>query len=93
MAKIIQENTDAEIFQISHVSAYTDDYDTLLEQAQQKQRENTRPALSAEVKNWDNYEVVFDGYLDWRDDGTNDYLHILRVLRLFWKNSNSFLYQ
>lgn len=68
MAKMIQENTDADLFEISPVTAYTKDYNALLDQAQQEQSDNARPEISAEVENWDDYDVVFVGYPNWWND-------------------------
>ena len=68
MAKMIQEETGADLFEISPATAYTDDYNALLDQAQQEQRDNARPEISAEVENWNDYDVVFVGYPDWWND-------------------------
>lgn len=68
MAEMIQAETGADVFEISPASPYTDDYDALLDQAQQEQSRNARPALSAEVENWDDYDVVFVGYPNWWND-------------------------
>ena len=68
MAKMIQENIGADLFEISPATAYTDDYNALLEQAQQEQSDNARPEISAEVENWDDYDVVFVGYPNWWND-------------------------
>lgn len=68
MAKMIQENTGADLFEISPATAYTDDYNALLDQAQQEQSDNARPEISAEVENWDDYDVVFVGYPNWWND-------------------------
>lgn len=68
MAKMIQENTDADLFEISPVTAYSNDYNALLDQAQQEQSDNARPEISAEVENWDDYDVVFVGYPNWWND-------------------------
>lgn len=68
MAKMIQENTNADLFEISPVTPYTSDYNALLDQAQQEQSDNARPEISAEVENWDDYDVVFVGYPNWWND-------------------------
>lgn len=47
---------------------YTEDYDTLLDIAQQEQAEDARPELAAQVENWDSYDVIFVGYPDWWND-------------------------
>lgn len=68
MAQIIAEQTSGDLFEIEPANPYTDDYDTLLDVAQQEQRDNTRPELAAQVENWDRYDVVFVGYPDWWSD-------------------------
>ncbi len=68
MAQIIQTETGGDLFEIQPAVPYTDDYDTLLDVAQQEQRENARPELASQVENWDSYDVVFVGYPDWWSD-------------------------
>lgn len=68
MAQIIAEETGADLFEIVPVTPYTDDYDELLDIAQQEQADNTRPELSAQVENWDSYDTVFVGYPNWWSD-------------------------
>ena len=50
------------MFKIEPAEPYTEDYDVLLDQAQQEQRENARPELAGQVENWDSYDVIFVGY-------------------------------
>lgn len=68
MAQMIQADTGGDLFEIEPATPYTDDYDTLLDVAQQEQADNARPALASQVKNWDSYNVVFVGYPDWWSD-------------------------
>lgn len=68
MAAMIQEETGADLFEITPASAYTDDYDVLLDQAQQEQKDNARPAIAEQIENWEDYNVVFVGYPDWWND-------------------------
>lgn len=68
MAQMIQSETGGELFKIEPAEPYTDDYDTLLDVAQQEQRDNARPELGSQVENWDSYDVVFVGYPDWWSD-------------------------
>ena len=65
MARIITGETGADLFEIVPATPYTDDYDELLDIAQQEQADNTRPELSAHVENWDSYDTVFVGYPNW----------------------------
>ena len=68
MANLIAEQTGGTLFEIAPAAPYTDDYDALLDIAQQEQAEDARPALAASVENWDSYDVVFVGYPDWWSD-------------------------
>ncbi len=68
MAQLIQEETGADLFEIEPAVPYTDDYDTLLDVAQQEQSDNARPEIAGQVENWDSYDVVFVGYPDWWGD-------------------------
>lgn len=68
MAQTIQAETGGDLFRIEPVMPYTDDYDTLLDIAQQEQADNARPELAAQVENWDSYDVIFVGYPNWWSD-------------------------
>lgn len=68
MAQMIQAETGGDLFEIEPATPYTDDYNTLLDVAQQEQADNARPELAAQVENWDSYDVVFVGYPDWWSD-------------------------
>ena len=68
MAQAIQAETGGDLFKIEPAVPYTEDYDTLLDIAQQEQAEDARPELAAQVENWDSYDVVFVGYPDWWND-------------------------
>lgn len=68
MANLIAEQTGGTLFEIAPATPYTDDYDALLDIAQQEQAEDARPALAATVEDWDSYDVVFVGYPDWWSD-------------------------
>ena len=68
MAQTIQAEIGGDLFKIEPATPYTEDYDTLLDIAQQEQAEDARPELAAQVENWDSYDVVFVGYPDWWSD-------------------------
>ena len=68
MAQMIQAETGGDLFEIEPAVPYTEDYNTLLDVAQQEQADNARPELAAQVENWDSYSVVFVGYPDWWSD-------------------------
>lgn len=61
----IQRQTGADLFEITPVPPYSDDYNTVLEQAQRDQNEQARPELEGHVENMSDYDVVFIGYPNW----------------------------
>lgn len=68
MAEIIAQETGADLFEIATVTPYTDDYNTLLDVAQEEQSQDARPELNAQVDNWDSYDTIFVGYPNWWSD-------------------------
>ena len=68
VAQIIQQETGGDLFEIAPATAYTDDYNELLDIAQQEQSDNARPELAGQVENWDQYDTVFVGYPNWWSD-------------------------
>ena len=68
LAQMIQAETGGQLFEIAPATPYTEDYDQLLDVAQQEQTDNARPELDGEVENWDSYSTVFVGYPDWWSD-------------------------
>lgn len=65
LANMIQQETGGDLFEIIPAEPYTEDYDALLEQAQQEQQGQVRPELEGRVDNWEEYDVVFVGYPNW----------------------------
>ena len=68
VAQIIQQETGGDLFEIAPATAYTDDYNELLDIAQQEQSDNARPELASQVENWEQYDTVFVGYPNWWSD-------------------------
>ena len=68
LAQMIQAETGGQLFEIAPATPYTEDYDQLLDIAQQEQADNARPELAGQVENWDSYSTVFVGYPDWWSD-------------------------
>ena len=68
MAQTIQAEIGGDLFKIEPAVPYMEDYDTLLDIAQQEQAEDARPELAAQVENWDSYDVIFVGYPNWWSD-------------------------
>ncbi len=64
----IQDQTGADTFRLVPAEPYTDDYDALLDIAQEEQKNGARPAISGSIENFDSYEVVYLGYPNWWGD-------------------------
>lgn len=62
VAENIQKQTGADIFEIIPENLYTDDYDELLDIAQEEQREAARPVISGRIENFDSYDVIYLGF-------------------------------
>ncbi len=65
IAQEIQRQTGADLFEISPVNPYSDDYNTVLMEAQRDQHDKSRPELDAHVENFDQYDVILLGYPNW----------------------------
>ena len=65
VAKEIQSQTGADIFEITMMNPYSNDYNTVLDEAQRDQSAQTRPELATHVKNMDEYDIVMIGYPNW----------------------------
>ena len=68
VAQIIQQETGGDLFEITPATAYTDDYNELLDIAQQEQSDDARPELAGQVENWEQYDTIFVGYPNWWSD-------------------------
>ena len=68
VAKSIQSQTDSDIFEIVPATPYSDDYDTVVDLAQEEQRNNARPAISNSTLNIEQYDVVYVGFPNWWGD-------------------------
>ncbi len=66
LAKIIQEETGADIFRIETVEPYPEEYNATTDQAREEIRSGARPALkTAQVPNLADYDTVFIGLPNW----------------------------
>lgn len=68
VAKEIQSQTSADIFEIVPAVPYTTNYNTLLEVAQEEKRAKSRPAISGSIDNLDDYDTIYLGYPNWWAD-------------------------
>lgn len=65
MAEEIQSQTGADLFEITLVSPYSTDYNTVLDEAQRDQNEQARPELATHVENMEEYNTILLGYPNW----------------------------
>lgn len=68
VANSIREQTGSDIFEIVPQISYSDDYDTVVDLAQEEQRTDARPEISGSIDNIEQYDVVYVGYPNWWGD-------------------------
>lgn len=61
-AGIIKELTGADWFKIEQAKSYSSDYNECIAQAQDDQRQNSRPELTNYPETLDEYDVIYLGY-------------------------------
>ena len=67
VAEFIHEEVGGDLVKLETEKTYSSDYNDLLDEAQEEQRNNARPALKTTI-NLDNYDVIFLGYPNWWGD-------------------------
>ncbi|MDY4032525.1 MAG: flavodoxin [Pyramidobacter sp.] len=65
IARAIQKKTGADIFEIELVKPYSDDYNTVLKEAQHDQRAQARPEIKGKVADMAKYDTILLGYPNW----------------------------
>ena len=65
IAKEIQKQTNSDIFEIVPEVAYSDDYDTVVDDVKKEQQEKSRPKIKNKIENIDEYETIYVGYPNW----------------------------
>ena len=65
MAALIAELTGGDLFEITTVTPYPEDYASMLWVAQEEIDSDARPELAAAVENMADYDVIFIGYPIW----------------------------
>lgn len=68
IASLIQESAGGDLFRIETEQAYPSTHDALLDFAYNERAEDSRPALSSQIDNLDNYDIIFLGYPNWNSD-------------------------
>ena len=62
IAEEIQAQTGADLFEIELVNPYSNDYNTVLDEAQRDQNAQARPELAVHVENMEDYDTIILGY-------------------------------
>ena len=65
LAEYIHSKIGGDILELKTVSPYPSDYDAVVDQAQQEQRQNARPEISTSIPDLEKYDTVFIGYPNW----------------------------
>lgn len=65
VAEEIQSQTGADLFEITLVDPYSDDYNTVLDESQHDQNIQARPEIEGHVDNMDEYDTILLGYPNW----------------------------
>ena len=65
IAEEIQSQTGADLFEIELVNPYSDDYNTVLDEAQRDQNIQARPEIKNKVENMEQYDTIILGYPNW----------------------------
>ena len=68
VANFIHQAVGGDIVKLETEEQYTDNYNDLLDIAQEEKNENARPALSTKIDNIDEYDTIFLGYPIWWGD-------------------------
>lgn len=68
IAKEIQKQTNSDIFEIIPEVAYSDDYDTVVDDAKKEQQKKARPKIKNKIENIEEYETIYVGYPNWWGD-------------------------
>lgn len=64
-AEIIGEKTGARVEELELVEPYSNDYNEVLDEAQEDLNNNIHRELKTEINNMDNYDVILLGYPNW----------------------------
>lgn len=65
IAEYIAEETGGTLLRLTTEKTYSEDYDTVVQQAKEEKAAAARPKLSSAMPNLADYQVVFVGYPNW----------------------------
>ena len=62
LAGFIHDRVGGDMVELKTVKPYSEDYDTVVDEAKKEQEANARPAVATELPSLDGYDTVFIGY-------------------------------
>jgi len=62
VAEEIGRQTGAGLFELVPATPYSEDYNTVLEEAQDEKSQAARPEISDAIEGFENYDVIYLGY-------------------------------
>jgi flavodoxin len=65
VAREIKKQTSFDMVELKLVKPYSDDYNTVLNEAQRDQHKQARPALKTKIENFGQYDTFIIGYPNW----------------------------
>ncbi len=65
VAEEIGRQTGAGLFELVPATPYSEDYNTVLEEAQDEKSQAARPEISDAIEGFENYDVIYLGYPNW----------------------------
>ena len=68
IAKMIHNEVGGDLVKLETVQTYPEDYNELVDYAQEEQREDARPQLATVIDNIGQYDMIFLGYPNWWGD-------------------------
>lgn len=68
IADLIREKTGGEEIRLETVKTYSEDYNTILDEAMEEKNSNARPELKTKIAHMETYDTVFVGYPIWHGD-------------------------
>ncbi len=68
VANFIHEAVGGDVVRLKTVKTYSSNYNDLLDEAQEEQRNNARPELKTKIDNIEEYDTIFLGYPNWWGD-------------------------
>lgn len=68
VANFIHDEIGGDIIRLETEQTYPEDYNDLVDYAQEEQQENARPELKTKIENIDQYDTIFLGYPNWWGD-------------------------